>query len=111
MSRYAYKSSLIVIFTVLAFVMGDELLAQSATATYVGSFKAATGYYYASLAFVPADMNATRPAGKEINVPTLITAGNAHTDDDDLKEWYIPADNVLAKIASNPLPSATQVTP
>jgi hypothetical protein len=78
---------------------------------YVGSFKAGTGYYRPVMTFVPAGTNADRPAGKQINVPTLLTWGSGHSANDNCKEWYIPDDATLAKTSGDALPSAVQVTP
>ncbi len=80
------------------------------TLEYVGAFRVSSGYYEASMAFVPGGTNADRPGGLEINVPTLLTASYGHATNDPLKEWYIPADASLAKLSTDTAPAATQVT-
>ena len=54
------------------------------TLEYVGAFRVNSGYYQASLAFVPSGTNADRPGGLEINVPTLLTSGHGHSGNDSL---------------------------
>ena len=76
---------------------------------YEGAFKVAAGYYESSLVFVAASNNADRTTN--VDVPTLLTAGFGHSANDPLKEWYIPADNLLATSTNDTIPAASQVIP
>jgi hypothetical protein len=95
---------------VMAIVAAASVAMAAPTAEYVGTFKAASGWYRSGITLVPETTNDTRGTVlDDLNAATLLTWAYGNSGDDNLREWYIPTDASLAVVAGDAPPAAVQV--